>query len=92
MLPERRSSIRKGNDMKDKKMKKVSNIMLVISVLNILWFTIAAIILQFRVGIELSSTLITCWYAFWTCEIFALAGIKITKVRNEENESDDSKG
>lgn len=74
--------------MKDKKMKKISNIMLAISVLNILWFTIAAIILQFRVGIELSSTLITCWYTFWTGEIFMLAGIKITKVRHDDYDDD----
>ena len=63
------------------KLKKVSNRMLVVSVINIMWFTIVAIILQFKTSIELSSTLITCWYGFWTGEIFALAGIRISKVR-----------
>lgn len=72
--------------MDKEKMKKVSNIMLVVSVINILWFTVAAIILQFVAMIELSSTLITCWYAFWTCEVFALAGIKITKVKHTDTE------
>ena len=71
------------------KMKKVSNKMLVISVLNILWFTIAAIVLQFKTSVELSGTLITCWYAFWTCEIFALAGIRISKAKYEKEESKD---
>ena len=75
------------------KLKKVSNRMLIVSVINIMWFTIVAIILQFRTSIELSSTLITCWYAFWTGEIFALAGIRISKVRytdpkNEEVDDD----
>lgn len=72
---------------KDKK-KKVSNRMLVVSVFNILWFTIVAIILQFKTTVELSSTLITSWYAFWTCEIFALAGIRIGKAKycNKDNE------
>lgn len=73
------------------KMKKVSNIMLIVSVINILWFTIVAIVLQFVTMVELSSTLITCWYAFWACEVFALAGIKITKVKhtNIEEEVED---
>lgn len=61
---------------------KVSNKMLIASVLAIVSFTIAAIVLQFYNGVELSSTLITCWYTFWTCELFALMGIKITKVKN----------
>ena len=77
--------------MNKDKMKKVSNIMLIVSVINILWFTIVAIVLQFVTMVELSSTLITCWYAFWTCEVFVLAGIKITKVKhtNIEEEVED---
>lgn len=77
--------------MNKDKMKKVSNIMLIVSVINILWFTIVAIVLQFVTMVELSSTLITCWYAFWVCEVFALAGIKITKVKhtNIEEEVED---
>ena len=71
------------------KMKKVSNRMLVVSVINILWYTIVAIILQFKSQIEISSTLTTCWYAFWTGEIFALAGIKISKVKHNDEEVDE---
>lgn len=66
--------------MTKEKLKKVSNIMLIVSVFNILWFTITAIVLQFKTGVELSSTLITFWYTFWTAEVFSIAGIKITKV------------
>lgn len=88
MKQEERLFILKDKKMKEKKvkdpkseLKKVSNRMLIVSVINIMWFTIVAIILQFRTSIELSSTLITCWYTFWTGEIFALAGIRISKVR-----------
>lgn len=67
--------------------KKVSNRMLVVSVINILWFTIVAIILQFKTSVELSSTLITSWYIFWTSELFALAGIRIGKSKYESKEN-----
>ena len=66
---------------------KTATKVLIVSVLNITWFTVAAIWLQFKTSVELSSTLITCWYAFWTCEIFAIAGIRISKVlKGEDNE------
>ena len=85
--------------MKEKKkltpserMKKTSNRMLVVSVINILWYTIVAIVLQFKSQIEISSTLTTCWYAFWTGEIFALAGIKISKVKHNDEEEVDEDG
>lgn len=91
--------ILKDDNMKTKKqetekdkLKKVSNRMLIVSVINILWFTIVAIVLQFKTSIELSSTLITCWYTFWTGEIFALAGIKISKVKHKEDEEEDEDG
>lgn len=88
MLQDEQSIIRKGDYM-DKK-RKTSKKMLIVSVFNILWFTIVAIILQFKTSIELSSTLITAWYAFWTCEIFALAGIRISKEKYpQEQEEDD---
>jgi hypothetical protein len=66
--------------------RKTSKRMLTVSVFNIVWYTIAAIILQFKVGVEISSTLTTCWYAFWTSEIFVLAGIRISKVIKYEDE------
>lgn len=70
---------------------KISNIVLVAAIVNILWFTITAIILQFVTQVELSSTLIACWYTFWTSEIFAIMGIKISKVKNSTTtEEEDS--
>lgn len=76
------------------KKRKTSTVILIAAIANITWFTIAAIILQFVTSVELSSTLITCWYAFWTSEVVILAGIKVTKVaknyKNEGVEEDDS--
>lgn len=60
---------------------KVSRRMLVTIVINITWFTIAVLCSAFFRSIEISPTLITCWYSFWGVELLALAGIKITKVR-----------
>ena len=62
---------------------KVSNIVLIIVVLAIVLYTIAAFYLQFTTGVEISSTLTTLWYAFWTTEILVLGGIKISKVMTE---------
>lgn len=78
----------------DKKKKKVSNIMLVIIVFAIVGYVIADFVLQYRVGVEISPTITTCWFSFWTVEIVALAGIKVSKVKHEvqniECYSDDS--
>lgn len=62
------------------KRRKTSNIMLVVSVLAILIYTIASFWLQYRTGIPIDPTLTTLYYGFWTCEVFVLAGIKISKV------------
>lgn len=66
----------------DKKKKKVSNIMLVITVIAIVGYVIADFVLQYKMGVEISPTITTCWFAFWSAEIFTLAGIKISKVKN----------
>lgn len=73
--------------MAKKTNSKTTKVLLPIAIFNILWFTIAAIILQFVTSVELSSTLIISWYGFWTSEIFILAGIKISKIK-KENDSD----
>ena len=64
----------------ENKKKKVSNIMLVVSTIAIIGYVIANYILQYNTGVELSPTITPYWFAFWTGEIFILAGIRITKV------------
>lgn len=61
--------------------KKVSNIMLVAIVFSIVAYTVASFWLAYKTGVSIDSTLTTCFYAFWTVEACALAGIKISKVR-----------
>lgn len=66
----------------DNKKKKVSNVMLFVIVVAIIGYVIADFILQYRMGIEISSTITTCWFAFWGTEIIALTGIKMSKVKH----------
>lgn len=70
------------------KKRKVSNIMLVVSVIAILGYVVADYILQYVTGYEISTTITPYWFAFWTSEIFVLAGIKISKVKNETSYDD----
>lgn len=68
------------------KKRKVSNVMLVISVIAILSYVAANIMLQYMTGMEISPTITPYWFGFWSAEIFLLAGIKITKVRHEPSD------
>lgn len=52
-------------------------------ILSIFSFTGLAIYVQLATTMELSSTLITCFYTFCTGELWMLASIKKTKVKNE---------
>ena len=57
----------------------------------ILWifsFTGLAIYLQFVTQVELSSTLITCFFAFCTGELWMLASIKKTKIKSTDIDDD----
>lgn len=67
-------------------MKKTSNIMLAISCLMIILYTIAAFGLQYATSIEVSSTLTTAWFGFWGAEIISLAAIKTSKVKHKYEE------
>ena len=77
---------------KQKQMKD-STRFVIASIVAIVMYTCAALIIQACTGTEVSATLTEHWYAFWTIEIAALAGIKVTKVikeHNSENTNDDS--
>ena len=68
---------------------KVSNVMLVIIVLMVTLYTVASFVLQFFTTIEISSTLTTCFFAFWSAEVVALMGIKVSKVNKEKKEDEE---
>lgn len=68
---------------------KTSNKILFIAVIAIIWFTITSMYIQYKTGIEISSTLTTLWFSFWTVEIVSLAGIKVSKVfKDYENKNE----
>jgi hypothetical protein len=71
--------------MENKSKKKVSNVMLVVVCTMIFLFTVASFLVQYHTGVEVSATLTTAWFTFWGTELFALAGIRISKVIKGEN-------
>lgn len=64
----------------ERKKKKVSNIMLAVSVICIIAYAIGCLAVQYFAGVEVSPTLTTSWFAFFGCELLFLAGIKTSKV------------
>lgn len=71
--------------MANKLKRKVSNIMLVLICAMIILYTAADFALQYFAGVEVSPTLTTAWFAFWTVEIVALAAIKTSKVKHGQD-------
>lgn len=70
-----------------KKNIKTSNIILFAAVIAIFAFTTVCLYIQYNTSTEVSSTLMTLWYSFWTIEITALAGIKMSKVKHDYSSS-----
>ena len=60
----------------------MSKFIVIFVILSIFLFTIAAMYVQIVSGVELSSTLIGCFYGFATTELLALASIRKTKINN----------
>lgn len=69
---------------------KVSNVMLVVIVVNITIYTALSFWLAYMSGISIDSTLTTAFFAFWGSEIALLAGIKCSKVlKSSKSKMDD---
>lgn len=66
---------------------KFNKLIVLLSIVAIISYTIAAILLQKYTMTELSPTLTTCVYSFFGTELLGLAGIKIfdTKYQQIEN-------
>lgn len=73
------------NKKTEKKRRAMSKWLVSFIIASIFIFTGVAIYVQLRTSIELSATLITCFYGFCTGELWMLAGIKKTKVKNDYN-------
>lgn len=81
------------NKFKRSKKIKTSNIVLIATIIAVIGYTAASLYIQYNTGVEVSSTLTERWFRFWTVEIVALAGIKVTKVfRDIFSISDDVEG
>lgn len=71
-----------------KKQTKSTTRFVIASIVAIVMYTCVALVIQACTGTEVSTTLTEHWYAFWTIEIAALTGIKITNVIKEHNSKD----
>lgn len=70
--------------MKKKKIK-TSAWVIPFVIFSLFSFTGVAIYVQIRTGIELSPTLITCFFAFCTGELWMLASIKKSKIKGGDS-------
>lgn len=70
----------------NKKKKSFSKILLPWIIVAVMIYTVAAFLLQFITQTEISSTLTTAYFSFWTIEIVSLAGIKTMKVKGKNIE------
>jgi hypothetical protein len=77
----------KHEAVKRKKGRSFADYIVFVSIFMVATFTIAAFVLQFCGMMEISATLTTCWFGFWTVEIVALASIRNVKVKNEYNKN-----
>ena len=71
--------------LKRKRMKshsRTSKLIIAFVIVSLFTYTTAAIWLQLRIGVEVSPTLTTCFFAFCTGELWLLATIKKTKINN----------
>ena len=76
---------------KKKRKKHFSDYIVAAAISAIGVYTAAAVTLQFCGLMEVSPTLTTCWFGFWTVEIVALAAIKGGKVKHGNKKTDDEK-
>lgn len=70
----------------ERKKRKVSNILLVVVVVAIVSYTVANLWIAYATGMSIDSTLTTCFYAFFSSELFLLAGIKLSKIKNKQDD------
>lgn len=66
---------------------KFNKLIVLLSIVAIISYTVAAILLQKYTMTELSPTLTTCVYGFFGTELLGLAGIKIFDTKYQQTES-----
>ena len=68
---------------------KFNKLIVTLSIVTIISYTVSAILLQKYIMMELSPTLTTCVYAFFGTELIGLAGIKICDTKFIQSEPSD---
>ena len=76
----------RGKREKEKPKMKKRTMFTILSVVNLTWYTVAVLILNFF-DHTVSPELTIGWFAAWTAELALLFGIKV-----KDNSSDESKG
>ena len=66
---------------------KFNKLIVVLCIVAIISYTVAAILLQKYTSMEISSTLTTCVYGFFGTELLGMAGIRIFDKKYENGES-----
>lgn len=64
------------------KKPKTSTVILVLACIMAISYAIVDVVLQWKLGVEISPTLTGCWYTFWGVELINLANIKNTKTKH----------
>lgn len=77
-----KDTMNKLSKVKQKNHSRTSKWIIAFVIVSLFTYTAAAIWLQLKIGIEISPTLTTCFYAFCTGELWLLASIKKTKIAN----------
>ena len=72
-----------ANKNAKKKKFHISKWIIPFVIISLFSFTGLAIYVQLATNMELSGTLITCFFAFCTGELWMLASIKKTKIKNQ---------
>ena len=76
-------------ERKKRRKARFCDVIIYISIVAIVAYTVAAFIMQFMGFTEISATLTGCWYGFWTAEIVSLAAIKNSKTKYEKQHTKD---
>lgn len=64
---------------------KTSTVVLIIACIMIVLYAAAAFVLQYFTSVEISPTLTTAWFGFWSAEIISLAAIKTSKIKHQKD-------
>ena len=72
----------------NRKKQRTSTVMLIVIVIAIISYTIASFWVQYHTGVQVDSTLTTCFYTFWGSELVMLTTLKTSKIIKGHKDDD----